>query len=217
MNSVQADFDRIALLDSAGFDHNAHYHRLILEALPKHAANALEIGCGSGEFSRLLAARCDRVTALDLSANMIAAAMQKSASLPHLEFRRQDVLHWDWPAAQFDAIVSVATLHHLPMADMFTRMKASLSPGGTLAILDLRRTPAAANLIALPWSLLLNLVHTGRPRAPKHVRDAWAEHGKTDRYLTIEEVRTLAEQHLPGAEVRKLLLWRYLLIWRKPA
>jgi hypothetical protein len=38
VNSVQADFDRIALLDSAGFDHNAHYHRLILEALPKSAA-----------------------------------------------------------------------------------------------------------------------------------------------------------------------------------
>jgi hypothetical protein len=35
--------------------------------------------------------------------------------------------------------------------------------------------------------------------------------------LTVRKIRQQADEVLPGARVRRLLLWRYELVWRKPA
>jgi hypothetical protein len=37
-----------------------------------------------------------------------------------------------------------------------------------------------------------------------------------DPQLTFRQVRSEVAIELPGARVRRLLLWRYLLVWRKP-
>jgi hypothetical protein len=37
-----------------------------------------------------------------------------------------------------------------------------------------------------------------------------------DPQLTFRQVREQAQAHLPGVHLRRLLLWRYLLIWHKP-
>ena len=71
MSSVEADFDRLALLDDQGWTSNNHYHNSLLKHLPANCENALEIGCGTGAFARLLAKRCKHVVALDLSSDMI--------------------------------------------------------------------------------------------------------------------------------------------------
>lgn len=46
--TIQADFDRIALLSSNAsgerWNHNNHYHRFLLEQVPACCTNALEIG-----------------------------------------------------------------------------------------------------------------------------------------------------------------------------
>ena len=34
--------------------------------------------------------------------------------------------------------------------------------------------------------------------------------------FTVREVRADAARLLPGARVRRLLFWRYLLLWRRP-
>jgi hypothetical protein len=52
---------------------------------------------------------------------------------------------------------------------------------------------------------------------PRQVREAWAEHGRHDSYLTLSQVRQISAAVLPGAEVRKHLLWRYSITWRKTA
>ncbi|MGW6404449.1 class I SAM-dependent methyltransferase [Streptomyces sp. NPDC055134] len=57
------------------FDHNDHYHRLLLRQLPKEGREesrgegrrALDIGCGTGRFARRLAGRGYEVDALDPS------------------------------------------------------------------------------------------------------------------------------------------------------
>jgi hypothetical protein len=35
--------------------------------------------------------------------------------------------------------------------------------------------------------------------------------------LTTRQARQLATTRLPDAQVRRLLFWRYLLLWRRPA
>jgi hypothetical protein len=41
-------------------------------------------------------------------------------------------------------------------------------------------------------------------------------HARHDIYLPVSQVRRICADVLPGAVVRKHLLWRYSLIWEKP-
>jgi hypothetical protein len=105
-------------------------------------------------------------------------------------------------------------------------MKAALKPGGVLLILDLFE-PARnlmkfdglldtfLNAVAIPVSISLRLIHHGRLLPSREVRAAWAAHEAHDTYPTMKEIRALCAETLPGAEVRKHLLWRYSIVWRK--
>ncbi len=90
MSSIQADFDRIALLSKEGWDHNGHYHHFLLRHVPSSCTEALEIGCGTGAFARLLAKRSNRVLALDLSPHMVQIARDRSAQFPNIDFEVAD-------------------------------------------------------------------------------------------------------------------------------
>jgi hypothetical protein len=71
------------------------------------------------------------------------------------------------------------------------------------------------SIIAMPVNMSLRFLKTGRLLPPKELRAAWEEHGKNEHYLTIGEVNEACERHLPGASVRRHLLWRYTLVWHK--
>jgi 2-polyprenyl-3-methyl-5-hydroxy-6-metoxy-1,4-benzoquinol methylase len=219
LQSIQADFDRIALLSDEQWNHNKQYYEFLLRQMPRPCAKALEIGCGTGAFSRLLARYSKQVLALDLSPNMIQIARRQSIQHTNIEFQIADVMSVDLPAEHFDCIVSIATLHHLPARRAIKRMKESLKTNGHLIILDLLQSEALSDLftnaLAMSVNLATRFVNTGRLRPPVEVRKAWAEHGRDEVYLTITEARSLCEDLLPGAIVRKHLLWRYSMVWQK--
>jgi 2-polyprenyl-3-methyl-5-hydroxy-6-metoxy-1,4-benzoquinol methylase len=74
-NTVREDFDRLAdLSEGDSWDHNAHYHSYLLKHLPAHLAETLEVGCGTGTFTRMLAECSERVIAVDLSARIVEVA-----------------------------------------------------------------------------------------------------------------------------------------------
>ena len=101
MSSVEADFDRLALLDEEGWTTNNYYHEFLLKHVPRDCANALEIGCGTGAFARLLARRSRRVVGLDLSAEMIRIARSRSSGFDNVEFQLADAMTSEFPPAQF--------------------------------------------------------------------------------------------------------------------
>src|SRR5262252_8583858 len=126
ISQVQADFDRLAAFSQDGWNHNSHYHRYLLKHIPPHCQQALEIGCGSGAFARLLASRAEQVLALDVSPQMIRLAQERSHHYPNITYRVTDVLAWEFPSDHFDCIVLIATLHHLPLEEMLLKMKDAL-------------------------------------------------------------------------------------------
>lgn len=219
MSSIQADFDRIALVSTDGATHNDHYHNFLLRQLPSNCQNALEIGCGTGTFARRLAERSEQVLAVDLSPEMIRLAHERSAQFPNIDFQRADVCEYSLPANSFDCVASIATLHHLPNEAVLLKMKAALKPGGVLLVLDLfepeSATDSVLNLLAVPVSVALRLKHHRRLLPPREERAAWTAHERRDSYLTLSEVHKLCDRILPGAQIRKHLLWRYSLVWLK--
>jgi SAM-dependent methyltransferase len=221
MSTIQQDFDRIALVSTEGGIQNDHYHNFLLRQLPSNCHNVLEIGCGTGGFARRLAERSEHVLAFDLSPEMIRIAREQSAHFPNIEFELDDVLHRPLPVESFDCIASIATLHHLPLMDILSKMKAALKPGGMLLILDLFEaaglSDSLSNLLAVPVSVTLRLLHQGRLLPPREVRDAWSAHERHDIYPAMSEVHALRDAGLPGAKIRKHLLWRYSIVWQKPS
>ncbi len=232
MSTIQTDFDRIALVSPEGSLQNIYYHKFLLRHLPQDRQSALEIGCGKGEFSRRLAEEFARVLALDLSPEMIRLARERSAHLANLEFELADVLGYTLPPESFDCIATIATLHHLPLREVLLQLKASLKPRGVLLVLDLFE-PARwrghtardsireglidsfLNLIAMSVSVSLRLLSHGRLLPRREVRAAWNDHARHDIYPTMREVRALCADILPGAKIRKHLLWRYSIVWQK--
>jgi ubiquinone/menaquinone biosynthesis C-methylase UbiE len=216
--SIRLDFDRIAPLSEDGWNHNAHYHEYLLGHLPQRCPQILEIGCGTGRFSRLLVARAEKILAIDLSPQMIRLARERSRLHPNIDYVEGDVMSYHLPAGQFDCIATLTTLHHLPTSPALRKIRRALKPGGTFVCLDLYQRSDLSDLIfdgvAYPANLLLRLLKTGRPRPSKQVREAYAEHGKTDTYLTLPQVERLCADVLPGALVRRHLFWRYSVVWR---
>jgi SAM-dependent methyltransferase len=221
VEKIQADFDRLAVLATEEWSHNDYYHSFLLRHMPSTCAQALDIGCGTGGFSRLLAQRAPHVLALDLSPQMIRVAQERSAHIRNIEYQVADVLRYELPTAHFDSIVSIATLHHLPLDLMLEKMKAALKANGVLMALDLFKAESnsdfALSIPAILWSFALRLWKQHRLRPPPEVRQAWAEHGRTDVYLTLSQVRRSCEAILPGAHLTRHLLWRYSIIWTKLA
>lgn len=216
---IRADFDRLAPYDDEGWSHNSHYYPFLLAHLPARLDSALDVGCGTGAFSRLLARRARHVLAIDLSPRMIEIARRRSAEWEGwIDYRVANILELGLPAEGFDAIASVATLHHLPLAAILAKLGRALKPGGTLVALDLFSGRGPVDVALYPpaaiTSSALKLLN-GRRESPE-MRAAWEAHGQHDVYPTLREVRQACAAALPGARVMRHLLWRYSITWRKP-
>src|ERR1700730_5793233 len=121
--------------------------RDLLAALPAiDARRVIDIGCGPGNSTELLAARFAgaAVSGLDSSADMVEAARRR---LPGMRFDLADVEQWAYGndatdagnatdgAAPFDVILANAVLHWVPdHARLFPALAAKLAPGGALAV-----------------------------------------------------------------------------------
>jgi SAM-dependent methyltransferase len=218
-DTIRADFDRLAPFEDEAWGHNNHYQPFLLKHLPTRCENALEIGCGTGQFARLLAGHAQHVLALDLSPEMVKIAQARSQKFTNLEYRVTDVLATELPPAHFDCIASIATLHHLPLEVILPKITAALRPGGIFMLLDLYQAATLADYLtdalAFPVNLGLRLLKTGQFRTPSEVRAAWEAHGRHDQYLTLAQIRQGSAQAMPGARIRRHLLFRYSLLWQK--
>lgn len=104
----------------------------------------LDLGCGAGNFSLKLAQvfAFEKVTLVDLSANMLDRAMERLAPTgAELRALQCDVRDLDLEPESQDVIVAAAVLHHLraevEWAAVFRQLFGALRPGGSLWIWDL--------------------------------------------------------------------------------
>src|SRR5204863_8855831 len=94
INQIREEFDRIALLTERHGSGSVGdiYHDYLIQHLPPHPEQILEIGCGTGRFTRRLAERAQSVVALDLSAQMLRLAKAQTANYPNIEYLLADVM-----------------------------------------------------------------------------------------------------------------------------
>jgi SAM-dependent methyltransferase len=205
------------------WDHNAYYQRLLLRQLPHRCQRVLDVGCGAGSFAALLAQHCNQVDALDRSVDMIEEAKRRTPTNVHCALG--DVLVDPLPGRDYDAIVSISALHHMPLQEVLPVLGDALRPGGVLAAVALPRPDVRHELLTEIAAGLAHRVFGAMFLARRllgsdngFAKDP--ERGSMpvvmDPPLTTRQVAELAAQVLPGARVRRLIFWRYLLVWHKP-
>lgn len=102
----------------------------------------LDVGCGVGRWSSLLAARGGIVTGMDLSPTMIDEARRRAVTrgvLEHCRFVVQDLAQLD-AGEKFDLILGVTVLQHIldpeALRSAVQRMSDHLAPGGRMVLLE---------------------------------------------------------------------------------
>lgn len=102
---------------------------------------ALEAGASIGVFTEMLAERCDKLLAVDVSERAVAAARQRLSGRGNVRVERR-TLPEQMPDGPFDLIVASEVLYYFPREEMLTVMRGferELAPGGILLAVHWRR------------------------------------------------------------------------------
>ena len=118
------------------------YQQIIAWLAPPVGASVMEVGCGTGGFTELLADAVGphggRVTAFDVSQEMLDATRDLLDSGPHggaMQYELGDIGSLPFGDASFDLVWASRTVHHL--ADQLlgvTELARTVRPGGKLAL-----------------------------------------------------------------------------------
>ncbi|MGH7304030.1 MAG: methyltransferase domain-containing protein [Candidatus Rokuibacteriota bacterium] len=90
----------------------------------------LEIGCGTGEFTHRVARAGAQLTALDLSAELLAKARARVDR--GARFVQGNAQELPFPTGAFDTVYGCSILHHLDPPAALAEVRRVLRPGGRL-------------------------------------------------------------------------------------
>lgn len=111
-----------------------HLHRYALACELSAGKNVLDIACGEGYGSRLLANNAAAVTGVDIDEATIKKANEKYQA-GNLRFMAANAISTPLPAHSFDLLVSFETLEHLEEHEqLLQEFKRLLKPEGLLII-----------------------------------------------------------------------------------
>jgi 2-polyprenyl-3-methyl-5-hydroxy-6-metoxy-1,4-benzoquinol methylase len=163
---------------------------LMRTLLPASPAAILDIGCGTGSLSVVMAGLGHDVTGIDLSPAMIAQARAKAAAAGQtIRFREMDAGELTLAPGQFDAVVCRHLLWALPEpAEVLRRWAALLRPGGRLVLIEGRwgtgaGLAAGEILAALPPNFT---PHPIRDLSQQH--HLWGREVADERYVVVADL-----------------------------
>jgi SAM-dependent methyltransferase len=122
-------------------DYERQKYHATVQALPRmRYRNALEIACSVGVFTDLLAERCERVLAVDVSEEALARARLNCARHAHVRFKRR-TMPGEFPPGSYDLVTLCEMGFYLSPDDLRTLREHIVA-----------QTEPGANLILVHWT-----------------------------------------------------------------
>lgn len=117
----------------------------------------LEVGCGAGTFTRLVAPLADYVLATDVSPQAIARAKERAPAGGNVEFQVMDIMKSQvLRSSKWDLIIVAETIYYLGWLHTFVNvawlaweLREALAPGGRLLLANTQAV--CEDTLILPW------------------------------------------------------------------
>jgi ubiquinone/menaquinone biosynthesis C-methylase UbiE len=166
-------------------------------------ARVIDLGCGSGAFTALLAGRGYDSFGLDISARLIELGRRKH---PEIGFVTGDIERLPFPAASFDGVLLSGVVHHFPdpracAAEVFRVLR----PGGRFMAFDPNRMNPAMWLYrdrSSPFYSPVGVTENERPVLAREVAAAFVQAGFS---VSSHFLSGLAYRYVASARARLLL------------
>ena len=107
---------------------------MLTDFIPAGSA-VLELGCGTGYFTKEIIKTGAKVTAIDISPDLLAVA-RKEVGAPNVVFMEENAYRMTFPDNHFDYIIGSSVLHHLDIPKALSEMFRVLKPGGHIAFTE---------------------------------------------------------------------------------
>lgn len=218
-DEVISQFNIIAKLPDY-WDHNQQYQNYLLKQIKNIHGAGLDIGCGTGEFTKKITTKCEKITGIDISKIMIDEAQKRNSNNNNTMFINIDIdTFLNQTKDMYDVIISIATFHHLDMERTLRLLKTKLNRNGIILILDLYNSKSifefCLSFFATICNPIIYLIKRGSLCNTKEERDAWKDHFQYDKYYTVKEIKEIARKTLGKVKIKRHLFWRYSLIYVK--
>jgi 2-polyprenyl-3-methyl-5-hydroxy-6-metoxy-1,4-benzoquinol methylase len=117
----------------------------------KPGMTVLELGCGTGSFTRELARSGANVIAIDVSPDLLEIA-RANYSGSNVRYEIQNAYDLRYADAVFDSVVGSSVLHHLEIENALRQIYRVLKPGGTIYFTEPNMlNPQIAIQKNIPW------------------------------------------------------------------
>jgi 2-polyprenyl-3-methyl-5-hydroxy-6-metoxy-1,4-benzoquinol methylase len=97
----------------------------------KPGMTVLELGCGTGSFTRELVCSGADVVAIDVSPDLLEIA-KANCSAPNVRYQIENAYALSYSEGMFDSVVGSSVLHHLEVEKALRNIYRVLKPGGTI-------------------------------------------------------------------------------------
>ncbi len=97
--------------------------------------NVLELGCGNGTYSKVLAKNADYVLATDISDEMVEASKKRLKTYANVKVEKADCFHLSYPSNSFDTVFMANLIHIIPCpGNAILECRRVLKNGGLLIV-----------------------------------------------------------------------------------
>ncbi len=189
------------------WNHNAAYYPWIRKRLA-NCSSVLDVGCGDGSLAFYLDDGSKEIVGIDVDKDCISKAiLTKSGDKTSFICCGFEEFN---PERRFDAVVFVASIHHMNMPGALDKAKSLLNPGGKLLIVGLAKPSTAADFVleavrVLP-SKAISILHHMKSSEELKITTSYD-------YPQMQMVRSTVREKLPNARITYGLHYRYLLEW----
>jgi ubiquinone/menaquinone biosynthesis C-methylase UbiE len=123
----------------------------MLTAHVKPTYTVLELGCGTGYFTKEIVKTGASVVAIDISPDLLTIA-QKEVQGANVRFCEENAYQMTIADASFDSVIGSSVLHHLDIEKALSEMNRVLKPNGIIAFTEPNMmNPQIALQKNIPW------------------------------------------------------------------
>lgn len=170
--------------------YSAEVFRVLERLIQDEPRIVLDVGCGTGDVARPLAALVEHVDAVDPSASMIEVGRaREGGDRPNIRWVCQSAEDFAYDS-RYSLIVCGASLHWMDWYEVIPRFAGALSDRGYLAIVGGRRVDAA------PWLAGLNqIISKHSTNKPFGLHYLLNELDRRELFSAVGRKRTTPQEH----------------------